>query len=311
MSQLKAQVDKLLTNVSSAYIPEGYISESILPMIGVVQKTGKLGKYGTAHLRIENSVKGGRGKYRTVETRVYSTSTYDVEGHGLEGVVTDDDYRNVEQPFDAEQDEMLGLSTSLWLEKEKSLADTLSSTAVLTQNVTLSGSSQLSDYLNSDPIGVFATARAAVKAGCGALADTAILSWEVWNKVRFHPGILEALGFKNNRPGGLMENELAMAMGVKRILIGVPSYESAAEGQASSLAPVWGKHIVFAVLPQTATVRQVSLGYLVQYSNKKPRQVYKYDLQNPPGSTGILVEDNYDMLISNAGAGYLIKDAIA
>ncbi len=98
MSQLKAQVDKLLTDVSSAYIPDGFICEQILPTVQSKQYSGLLGKYGTSHLRIENSLKGGRGKYRRVEAITRSTSNYVITGHGLEGFVSKEDYANVEDP---------------------------------------------------------------------------------------------------------------------------------------------------------------------------------------------------------------------
>jgi hypothetical protein len=311
MAQLKAQVDKLLTNVSAGYIPQGYISESIFPFVGVVQKTGKLGKYGNSHLRIENSVKGGRGAYRRVETMTRSTTSYDIDGHGLEGIVTPDDLRNVEQPFDAESDETVGLSTMLWLEKEKTIADALADTAVLTQNVTLSGTSQFNDYSNSDPVSSILTAKKAVKSGCGLPPNAAILSWEVAETLRTHPMLLDMLGFKFENAGALSDQQLARVFGVQKVYIGMATYNSANEGQSDSLANVWGKHIVLAVLPDQAAKFQVSLGYRFGYAGKTSRQVYKYDLNNPPESTGILCEDNYDYVLSNVGAGYLIKNAIA
>lgn len=313
MAQLKALVDKLLTNVSSQYQPDGYISEALMPKVSVVQSSGLLGKYGNSHLRIEHSLIGGRGRAKRVETITRSTKTYLIEEHGLEGVVTPDDYRNVEQPYDAERDEALGISTILWLGKEKALADTLGNTAVLTQNTTLSGTAQFNDFANSNPIKVFADARLAVKAGCGVVPDTAVMSWEVMNQLAYHPGILDALGYTFARAGQLNEAELAKAMGVKKLLIGNVSYNSSKEGQSDSLAAVWGKNIIFAVLPDTAAKYQVSLGYYLVFADQGPRKVYKYDLtsQAQPGATGILVQDSYDMLISNAAAGYLIKNAIA
>lgn len=311
MSQMKAQVDKLLTDVSSAYIPQDYISEMILPTVQCAQYTGLLGKHGTAHLRIENTVKGGRGKYRRVETRQYTTQSFFIEGHGLEGMVTKEDYKNVEAPFDAERDEAIGLSTILWLEKEKALSDTLGDTAIITQNTTLSGTSQFNDYNNSSPIEVFRDARAAVKAGCGAKADTAIMSWDVQETLRFHPALLDSLGYKYDRPGGLTDEELARALLVKRVLVGDAMYESAAEGQTSALLPVWAKNIIFAVCPDKAAIMQISLGYMMRLTGSSPRKTYKEANFNPPGSTKLLVEDEYDMLISNAGAAYLIKNAIA
>lgn len=311
MAQNKAIVDKLLTQVSNKYVPQGYISEQLLPSIPVVQQSGKFGDYGLDHLRIVNANAQGRGQYRRVDISSVNTQTYLIEDYGLEDIVTQSDYRNVEEPFDAEQDKVDGLVTSLWLSKEFSLASTLTDTGVITQNTTLSGTSQYSDYDNSDPLQDFAVARQAVRAGCGVAPDTASMDWSVWNYLRFHPQILDFLGYKDNRPGGLTIDELAMAMGVRRILIAEASYNSAKEGQADVLAPVWAKDIVFSVSPETASKRQVSLGYYLTYSGTGPRKVYKYPVYNPPESTGIIVEDSYDMFLTNVSAAYLIKDAVA
>jgi len=311
MSQMKAIQDVLLSGVSNGLFLKGYISEKLFPIIKSAQSTGKLGAYGTAHLRIENTVKGGRGAYRRVESSTTSTSSYAIEGHGLEGMVTKEDYKNKVDPFDAEQDETIGLQSLIWLGKEKALADALTSTSIMTQNVTLSGTSQFSDYNNSDPVARFATARSVIRAACGVAPNVAALDWAVWNKLRFHPQMLDALGFKYDRPGGLLESEMASVLGVQRVEIADVVYESAVEGQTSALLPVWGKHIVFAVLPDSAQKRQVSLGYEVRYDGEAPRKVYKWALNNPPDSTAILCEDNYDQLVSSVAAGYLIKDCIA
>ena len=135
------------------------------------------------------------------------------------------------------------------------------------------------------------------------------MSWQVWNQIRFSSKLLDALGFKYNRAGGLSQEELAVAFGVEKIIISSAMYESAAEGQTSSLSACFGKNAIFAVVPDRAAPYQVSLGYRIQQS--QPRKVYKYAINNPPESTGILVEDSYDMLISNVSAAYLVKNAVA
>jgi hypothetical protein len=311
MSQLRAIVDKLLTGVSSAYVPKGFICEEVLPTVQYKQYSGLLGKYGTNYLRVENSVKGGRGKYRQVETRVYSTTSFLIEGHGLEGFVSKEDYANVEEPFDAERDETMGVSTMLWLEKELNLANALGSTSVLTQNTTLSGGSQFSDFANSDPIGVCAVARQTILNASGMMPNLAIMDVQVWNQLRFHPQMLDALGFKWARPGGLTQDEVAQALGVDKVLYGSARYDSSKEGQTQNFTSVWGKNIVFAVAPDKPEIMQKSIGYLVRPTGSQPRKVYKQSNFNPPGSTAILVEDEYDMLISDVTCGYLIANAIA
>jgi len=179
----------------------------------------------------------------------------------------------------------------------------------LTQNTTLSGTSQFNDYTNSDPLSVFKTARAAVKSGCGLAPNTALMSWEVWNTLIYHPKLIDL--YRYVQGGKLDDQALADTLGVKRLLIGKVTYNSAKEGQSDSLGPVWGKNIVFGVMPERAEPYQVSLGYMVQMNDGSPRKVYKEATFNPAGATKILVEDEYQFLLSNVLAGYLVKNAIA
>lgn len=311
MSQIKAQIDKFLTMASKGYQPQGFIADQVLPEVMVKQKSGKLAGYGNNHLRIVNTAIAGRGVAPRFESMVRSSDSYFVESHGLEGMVTPDDYRNVEEPYDAEKDETMGLVTVLKLSREKALADNLGNTSVLSRNTTLSGTSQFNDYVNSDPLGKIKVAQESVYDGCGVAPDTAIMSWKVANTLSYHPGILEALGFTMNRAGTLKEQEIASAMKVERILVGAPKYNSASLGQSDSLTDVWGKNIVMAVLPRSAQKWQTSLGYTVRLIGEAAFATSKWEMNNPRGATGILVTDHYDDLLSNVNAAYLIKNAIA
>lgn len=311
MSQMRSIIDQLLTNASRMYVPKGYISEVLFPYLPVVQYTGKIAAYAKDHLRVETSLAGGQGMYRRVQPIIRSQDSYEIEPHGLEGIVTKQDYANVLKPYDAEEDLVIGLSSHLWLEKEQVLATALSATGTLTQNTTLSGNSQLSDYTNSDPISVFSTARAAVKNGCGVWPNKAWMDSRTADKLRFHPQLLDFLGFKDNRPGGLSDMELSKALNVNQVLIADADYNSAVEGQTASLAACWGKHVWFGVMPDRAGLREVTGGYRLGIAGASPRKVYKYAINNPPEAVGILVEDEYDFVLADVTAMYLIKDAIA
>lgn len=311
MSQLVSLQDKLLSNVATGLFPKSSICEQILPKLTSKETTGKIGRYGNQHLRIVQSVKGGKGKYRQVDSVTRSTTGYDIEGHGLTDLVTKEDYRNVLAPFKAEEDVTLALSTILWVEKEKALADQLGNTSVLTQNTTLVGADQWNNHVSSAPLDDITLAHLAVYDGCGEEANTAIMSKEVWDYLSYHPQFLDALGFKQNRPGGLTEQELAKVLKVQKLLIGKMKYNSAKEGQSDVLSSVWGKNFVLAVCPETPAIGQISLGYHVMYEGEAPRKVYKQSLFNPPGATEILVEDSYDQLLVQVNAAYLVKNAVA
>lgn len=310
-SQLRAIVDQLLTGVATGYFPQGMIADQILPEVKSKNYTGKIGKFGSSHLRIVSTVVAGKGKYRQIEGVARDSDSFHIKGHGLTDLVTREDYANVIEPFKAESDSVLVLKTLLALEKEKAIADVLGSTSTITQNTTLTGTSQYNDYLSSDPIGDFSTARAAVYDGCGTQPNTAIMSWKVFDKLRFHPSLLVALGYRYDRPGALNEQELCAALSVKKLLIGDAKYNSAAEGQADVLTDVWGKNMLFAVCPDRLDVPQVTLGYTVRLDGSTPQKVYKTPVNNPPESNEILTEDLYDQNLVKVEAAYLIKNAIA
>lgn len=310
-TQSSAVIDKILTNVSNQLAPTGYISEQILPELKVKQYSGKIANYGNGHLRIVSTVTGGKSDYAMVDSVTRNSDTYQIETHALKDIVTAEDLANVEKPYDAEQDVVTALTSHLMTGKEKSLADTLTSTSIITQNTTLSGTAQFSDYTNSDPLAKLKDARLAVRAGCGFAPDAAILDWSVAETLRFHPQLLDVLGFKHNRPNGLNDSELARALNVRKVLIAEAVYNSAKQGQADVISPIWGKHIVFAKLPDRVGLRQKSLGYRVQLSSEKPRQVFKSFPDEPVNSRKIMVLDRYDQILTDVDCAYLIADAIA
>lgn len=311
MSQLQPIVSKLLTNVLQGYVPSGFISEMILPQLNVVQQGGKIAKRGLSHLRIETSLMGGKGMARRVEVRTYNSDTYYIMPYGLEEVLTPEEYKNVEKPFDLEKDTVMALQMALYLGKEVGLATSLRSTSIITQNTTLSGTSQWNDFANSTPLVDILTAKKVVRAASGAKVDTAIADADVWDTLRYHPTLVRSLGYADNRAGQLTDADLAKALNVKRILSADVLYNSAKEGQADSLTSVWGKDVILAACPETAGIDQKSLGYRVQFAGDSSRKVYKQPVVNPPESNSIIVKDSYDQVLTDVKCAYLIKTAIA
>lgn len=310
-AQMRAQVDKLLTNVSNMYVGEGYVADKILTPLPVIQDSGILPSYGNDHLRLVNTNNFGRGRARLVESISRDISKkYLILPHELRGEVSEQDYRNVEAPYDAEKDETLGLTSLIQTEKEYNLASVLTDTTIITQNKTLSGTAQFSDYANSNPISEVKDAHKAVYDGCGRAANKAVMSWNLFNTLRYHPQVLSNLGFKDNRAGTLTVQEIAMFLNVQEVHVGEAVYNAAAEGQSDDLQPIWGKDLVLLHAPSTAAKQQVSLGYNC-FLKGGQRRVKKWAIDETFGNNGILVGDNYSFEFVNAGAAYVLKAAIA
>lgn len=311
-SQTGAIVSKLLTGVSNGYVPTGYIAEQVLPPIQVAQTTGKIGKYTNNHLRIVNTVHQGKGPYRQLESVTVSSDTYSIEDHGLHDIVTENDMRNYELPFDAERDTAMALTVALALGKEYALASSLTNPSVITNGTTLSGTAQYNNLEHADaqPLQDKLAADAAIESATGLPSNTAIMSPKVFRALRFNRQLLKFLGYTEMRPNGLNAQELANALEVDRVLVGSAQYNTAKEGQSDSMAYVWGSDLIYARI-EAPGLMQKTLGFEVRKSGTSPRQVYRFNPTMPVNSRGVIVTDNYDQLILNPTAAYLIQDAIA
>lgn len=315
MTQTRAIVDKLLTNVSNGLFQanEKYISERILPVVPVKQRTGLYGNYGNEHLRIVNTAHIGKGGYLEIDPITRASDSYVIEEHALKSVITAEDFDNVELPYDERADRTIGLTSLLWLAKEKALADTLMDPNVITQGVTLAGNSQYNKltHADSDPLGDSLTAKNTVRDAIGIKPNVMVMSDSVADTLRVHDKLLDKLGFKHARPGGLEDEELARAFGVEKVLIGEAVFNNAKKGQSDNLTKVWAKDIIFLVTADRAKKYQKILGVEMRLKRGAPRKVFRFKQDEPIDSEKIIVQDHYDQLILNASAAYLIQDAIA
>lgn len=308
MAQTKAIVDKLLTNVSNGIFPVGYIADKCLPQIVAKQKSGLIGAYGNNHLRLSDDLIGGRAEARRADPITRSSQTYLIETHALEGVVTADDYANVEQPYDAEADETAGLTHLVLTNKERAFASQLFSTTVFSGRVTTPATKY--GATASDPLADFKTAQNAIVDSVGMQPNAVIMSQKVFNVLKYNAQLADVLGFKYNQVGALSAMDIANALNVQEVLVANAPYNNAKEGQSDSMTQIWGDSILFYVKPSSAAKYQISLGYQMKLSGSEGREVYKYDLDNPPGSTGIIVQDTYQCKLVNVSAGYLLNSVL-
>lgn len=308
MSATKSQISMLLTNVSNQYSVTGAIADDVLPLLTVKQSTGIIGGYGLGHVRQQNDLIGGRGEARRVDEVEYDlTKGYVIQNHGLEDVVTPDDYANVLEPFDAEVDKTEELTSLIVVNKEIIAQNALMNPAVITTGVALAGNQKFSDLVNSSPLTVSLNAKKATLAGCGKAYNAVTMSMSTFFYLQRHPELFETLGFKYSRAGLLSKEDIARALDVEFIHIGDASYNSAKKGQTDSLTQIWGSSMLFYYKEATAKKKQVCLGYMVRRLDAKARRVFKAPLHNPPESMSIIAQDLYTYKIVNAGAGYLVQ----
>lgn len=298
-------IDPALSNVSIKYTNSSFIADLIALPMKVSKQTGKYYVYDKANLRVDKTNRAAGSGANEVDFGL-STVAFACDDHALKSFVADEIQDQADAALNPLIDETEGLTEKLLLDRESTLATMLADTAQLTQNTTLSGTSQWSDYSNSSPIADVRTARATIHAATFKKPNTLILGKQVFDSLCEHPEILERV--KYSQLGVVTADLLARIFQVEKVLIGEAGANSAAEGATDSLSYVWGKHAIVAYIAPTMGTKTLTLAVTFTYGTREVRRWYEQDREGTYVRVG---KDNYVQKIVAVGAGYLIKNAIA
>ena len=299
-------VDPALSNVSVKYSNDTFIADIVLPMVKVAKQTGKYYIYDKANLRVDKTARSAGSAANEIDFGVAPTGTFACDDHALKGFVADEIQDQADAALNPLVDETETVTEKLLLDRETNAAALLTSTANLTQNTTLAGTSQWSDYSNSDPIGDIRTARTTVHQNTFKKPNTIIMSKVTFDILMDHPQIIERI--KYSQLGVVTAELMARVFQVERIVVAEAGSNTAAEGQTDVLAYVWGKDVIVAYIAPQIKLKMLTLGVTFTYST---RIVKRWRDEDREGTYVRIGNDNYVMKIIAAAAGYLIKAAVA
>jgi hypothetical protein len=299
--------DPILSNVSVAYKNESYVAEQVLPIVMVAGTTGKYFVYDTAKFRKEHSLRGMGASAREVDYGLSQSTAFVIKEHALKELVPDELVEQSPTPLTPELDATENVTEKLLVEKEYDLAVYMSAVANLTNYVELSttATDQWSDYAHSDPCDDIRVGKAAMHAKIFIEPNVLLLSKQVYDKLIDHPDIVDRI--KYSALGVATTDLLARIFDVPRVIIGAAGYESAGEGETSSLSYIWGKHAWLLYITPRPAVKSLSFGYHFQ---NKTREVDKW-YDNDRKGTFVRVTDSYTREIVSVNCAYLLRNAVA
>lgn len=304
LTQRDVVVDPVLSNVSIGYKNENFIAEMLMPSQPTAKQSGKYYKYDKANLRRAKALRAPGGKANEVSFGL-SLDTFYAEDHALKDKIPFEIIEQAEDALNPETDATENVTEMLQIDKEATLAATMSATGTITQNTTLSGTSQWSDYENSDPFTNIRTAISTVETAIGKRPNVLVFGNATWNKLIDHPDIVDRI--KYSMSGAVTKELVARLFDVEKVLVGNAVYNSADEGQTDSLAGIWGKHAWAVYVSPGKGLKQVTFGFTFNY---KGREVTKWDDADEK-SRYVRVNETYVQELVAAEAAYLIKDAVA
>ena len=203
------------------------------------------------------------------------------------------------------------LTDKIDLNKEIALASRIFEGADI-PGETLAGNDQWSDYDNSDPVVAVEEKKAAVQAAVQEIPNTLVLPYEVFQKVRLHPEIVDRVKYSNLGVAG--PDVLAQLFDVEQILVPRSFKNVARRGQEPDLRYVWGKNAFLCYIPPRPAMMRVALSYSFLWTqapgtvNGRLVELWR---EHPRKSDVIRVQRYYDQKIIAPGACYVWKNAVA
>lgn len=302
-------VDPMLTNVAVAYSNEQMIADKVFPELGVKKQSAKHFVYDRGRFRLTNTLRATGSPANEVTLTVTTGTTYFCEDHALKQFVADEDVDNAISPTSPFVDATENVVDMLRTDKENRLQTIVRSTAVLTNNTTLAGTDQWSDYTNSDPFDDIETGKQSIHSAIGVDPNTLILGKEVWDKLKHHPSFLERV--KYSQKGVITLELLASLVGVDRVLIGGAYYVSSDEGQTETTAYLWGKDAILAFINPRTAQKMITLGLTYTWKKMQTKRLRGTDEEDRAGTYVRVGNMYYDQQLVSAGAGYLLKSVVA
>jgi hypothetical protein len=313
-------IDPVQTGITLAYSNRQYIADFVLPRVPVGGREFEYKQIGRDQMfTVPSSLVGRKGQPNEVEFGGTETPA-SVRDYGLDDVVPNDDIdaaRNV-PGWDPIGLANMGLTELLALDREKRTSDLVFglNTYPSANRTTLSGTSQWSDYTNSDPYSAIQTALD----GMLIRPNIGVIGRLAWSKLRVHPKITAALAPSSNgnsataNAAGAPASTQAVAelLELEQIYVGEGWVNTAKPGQPATMTRLWGKHMAFLHQNPAASIRgnAITFGMTAQYGTRVAGSIPAPEI-GLRGALRLRVGESVNEIITASDVGYFFQSIVA
>lgn len=313
LSQARLGISPVNTGIAQGYENNEFIGNYLFPRIGTGLRAGKVITFSKEQFMQYSNMQRSPGARTPRVPFGYSGNDYALTDYSIEGILPKEIREEqlaagkgytIDGASMAIQNAMEIISLRLEVE-QATLATTLSNYDS-SNRITLSGTSQFSDFSGtSDPVKVVEDCKEVIRQQIGKRPTVLVMGAKVMASVKQHPDIVDRIKY-TGRDVATTEL-LASLFGVPNVVVG----EAVKANDAGTFSDVWGNHMVLAYsLP----------GTLAQQG--RPTFGYTYNLNGYPMSEPSYYEDNEKIwcfpvssceqpVIAGKSAGYFIQNAVA
>ena len=304
-------IDPDRTSITIAFRNDAFIADQVLPYKPVGKQLFWWYKYGVNDYY--NIVETEVGRTETVNEVEFTASRVESAtiDQALDNPIPVSDIDNAPMGYDIQGRGAENTMNMVLLRREQrtaSLVTTLNNYDS-DKRITLSGTSQFSDYTNSLPVGVISTGLDAPL----KRPNTAVMSRPVWTTLSQHPKIVNAITGQAGVVNGRVSKQAFMDLfELNSMYVGEARYNSAAMGQTGTVARLWGKHIALLYQDPLADLVSggVTFGLTARFGDRFALSYFDYK-RGAKGTEVQRVGESVLELIVGASSSYFIQNAIA
>lgn len=288
------RIDQLLSNVSVRYKQAELIAQDVFPVVPVMKDSDKYRVY-DRNFRLPETAVANRGVAQEHSFDV-SYSSYLLEKHKLKDYISDDDQDNFDIA-DLRADTVEELSDTILRRMEKSVSDLFTKTS-WSQTVSLSAA-WTSNTTTTNPIPTFDTAATTVINNSGFKPNYGLMNRDAFVAAKNHLSVLDRVKYTSRE---MTPGMLAALFDLPELLIANGAYDTAAEGQTSSIVQFFANNAFVGYKPPRPSAKAPSSGYIFMKNVPAVRRWRDEDRE----SEVIEVTKKYQAKIVASLSGYLI-----
>lgn len=305
-------VDQAMSNISVAYRNAAFVAERVAPVVPVQKQNDLYFQFSKQHFRsVVDNIRPG-DLANEIEVDLDSRGSYRADGHALQIGIPDELRANADPGAQIDIEYTEKLTSQLLLNQEIAFASLVTNTANVPNNTTLSGTSQWSDYVNSDPRSAVDAAKETVQQSIGEFPNVLLLPRPVFRTLRNHPKILDAVKYTMNGARSLLSAEqLAEYFDVDEVIVPAPLKQANPEGEVDSLTYIWGKDSLLFYRPNRPGLRTPAFAYHFLWVGSGISYLIKRFRIEGRDADFLKIKKYYSQKLVASNAAYLWKNSIA
>jgi hypothetical protein len=241
-----------------------------------------------------------------------SRGKYNAEEHAEKYLISAAEAAVADDPINPAIDATEFITASLQNQREIAQLALVTNPAQVTNNATLAGTTQWSDYTNSVPLTNVRTAKSSVRGAIVKRANFFTASYDVCLVLADHPSIKDLLKYTD--PNSLTSTGLPPTIRGLQVNEAGSMLDTAHQGQAATFASIFGKNALIHYTTPTVGRKTVTFGYTMEapddVTGVRGFSVRRWFDENKKGEF-CEVSVLYDLQLIAPTGGYLYLAAIA